>query len=115
MKELLTGWIVNLTLFSLLSSIVGKILPGKSYLPYIRVFCGIMMLLTLLQPILSVTGLEDEIEFSVLEDMFEIEMKQMENDLIRIEEKQMQELEEQYREYLEESDELESDGLKRED
>jgi len=102
MKELLTEWMINLTLVSLLSSLITKLLPGKGYTPYIRVFCGILMILTLLQPMLKLTGLENEIDFHLTEDMYEIEKRQMENKLIRIEEEQKEKLKNQYEEYLEE-------------
>lgn len=102
MRELLTEWMINLTLVSLLSSLITKLLPGKEYTPYIRVFCGILMILTLLQPMLKLTGLENEIDFHLTEDMYEIEKRQMENKLIRIEEEQKEKLKNQYEEYLEE-------------
>lgn len=110
MKEFLTEWIVNLTLFSLLSSLIEKILPGKSYGPYLRIVCGIVMILTLLSPFLHVTGLEQRMEETVKQELFQMEKEQLENDLLIIEEKQKKKWEAQYREYLEESD-----GLERED
>lgn len=106
MKEYLTGWIVNLTLFSLLSSMTGKLLPGKCYQPYIRVFCGMVTLLLLLDPILSLTGLKQKIETSVKEDLYQLERQELENDLIKIEEEQKREWEERYREYMQEAEEL---------
>ncbi len=102
MKELLTEWIVNLTFFSLLTSLFTKMLPGKSYIPYIKVICGIMIILILLQPILKLTGLENVIHIHLAEEMYEIEKRQMENELIRMEEEQRKELEQRYQEYLEE-------------
>lgn len=101
MKELLTDWIVNLTLFSLLSTVITRMLPGKSYVPYIRIFCGIMMILTFLQPLFKFTGLENKIQVHFVEDLLLAEQYQMENELIRIEEEQKKEVEEQYRQYLE--------------
>lgn len=111
MKELFTDWIVNLTLVSVLSSLILKLLPGKTYEPHIRIICGIMMILTLIQPVLQVTGLEKRIDLSLAEEMYEIERKQMENELIRMEEEQKRELEQRYQEYLEEQ----SDGREKKD
>ncbi len=101
MKELLTDWIVNLTFFSLLTSVFTKMLPGKGYIPYIKIICGIMMILILLQPILRITGLESIIDVHLAEELYEIEMKQMENELMRMEEKQRENLEQRYQEYME--------------
>ena len=100
MKEMLTEWIMNLTLFSLISSTITRLLPGKTYIPYIRIFCGIMMILTLFQPVFRIAGLENEMEFHFMEEVYETERKQIENEMIRIEEEQKAEWEKQYREYL---------------
>lgn len=107
MKAFLTEWIVNLTLFSLLSSLFEKILPGKSYGPYLRIVCGIVMILTLLSPFLHITGLEQQMEEAVKQELFQMEKEQLENDLLIIEERQKKKWEAQYREYLEESDGVE--------
>ena len=111
MKELLTNWIVNLTLFSVLSSLTGKLLPGKTYTPYIRIFCGIMMILTLLQPVLSLSGIEDSIDLRVTQELYETEIRQMEKFFKQIEEEQKEELEKRYQEYLKEQE----DGVEKED
>ncbi|MBE5956048.1 MAG: hypothetical protein E7253_06305 [Lachnospiraceae bacterium] len=101
MKELLTGWIVNLTLVSILSSLITRLLPGKSYLPYLKIFCGFLMILTLFQPVLKLSGLEDEIEIQLKKNMFEGNQYEIQQRLIEIEEKQKEEWENQYKEYLE--------------
>ena len=100
MKELLAGWMMNLTLFSLLSSLVEKLLPGKCYLPYIRIFCGVMMILTLLEPVLKLSGLEEEIEIQLMEELYEAEQFQMENELIALEEGKKEQMKQYYVEYL---------------
>lgn len=121
MKELLSEWILNLTLFSLLSSMIMRLLPGKTYLPYIRIFCGIMMILILFQPLLRFGGLEDRMETLFMEEIYETERRQMENKLMRIEKEQRKEWEERYQEYMkdyegeEEKDGKKPDGVENED
>ena len=123
MKELLSEWMLNLTLFSLLSSLIMRLLPGKTYLPYIRIFCGIMMILILLQPILRLGGLEDQMENLFIEEIYETERRQIENTLMRIEEEQRRNWEEKYQEYIEnyngeddkKNKERQSDGVENED
>lgn len=123
MKELLSEWMLNLTLFSLLSSLIMRLLPGKTYLPYIRIFCGIMMILILFQPILRLGGLEDRMENLFIEEIYETERRQMENKLMRIEEEQRRNWEEKYQEYIEnyngeddkKNKERQSDGVENED
>ena len=121
MKELISEWMLNLTLFSLLSSMIMRLLPGKTYLPYIRIFCGIMMILILFQPILRLGGLEEKMENFFMEEIYDTERKQMENRLMRMEEEQRKEWEERYREYMkdykggEERDGEKPDGVENED
>ncbi len=110
MKEVFGDWVKNLLMFSLLSSIVQKILPGKTYTPYVRIFCGIMMLLSLLQPVFQMTGLDVEMEEILSARLYEIEMEQMENELIRIEENQKDEIKRRYEEYIEKQAEKEMGG-----
>ena len=105
MKEIFQEWIINITLISIFTSIITRLLPGKTYLPYLRIFCGILMLLTFFQPVFQLLNLEHEIEFQFMEDLYEMERWQMENQLIALEERQRQEWETQYRAYLEEFEE----------
>lgn len=123
MKELLSEWMLNLTLFSLLSSLIMRLLPGKTYLPYIRIFCGIMMILILFQPLLRLGGLEERMEKLFVEEIYETERRQMENKLMRIEKEQRRNWEEKYQKFIEDynseddkkNKERQSDGVEKED
>ena len=99
MKELFRDWIFNLVFFSLFTSMITRLVPGKNYLPYIKVFCGIMMIVTFLQPVLRLSGLEEKMEFCFMEDLYEAERRQMEQNLIRIEEEQKRKWEEEYEKF----------------
>ena len=102
MKDLLTDWIVNLTFFSILSSMMNRLLPGKSYMPYIRIFCGMIMILIFLNPIFELTGLEKEIEYHFMENAYEARQYEIEKELIQIEEEQRLRWEQEYEQYLKE-------------
>lgn len=88
MKQILTQWLITLTLFSLLSTLLLKILPGKTYTPYIRLFSGFILILLFLSPVLSKTGLSDRLEINIRKDLFQLETKEMESGLIDAEETQ---------------------------
>lgn len=104
MREILMEWIMNIVVFALITSVAMKLLPGKAYLPYMRVYTGIVVMLLFLNPILSLVGLEGKIAEEISEDLFEIEMAQMETDLIEIEEEQKAKWEERYKEIMEEQE-----------
>lgn len=96
---------MNITVLSVFTSIITRLLPGKTYLPYLRIFCGILMMLTFFQPVFHLLNLENEIEFQFMEDLYEMEQRQMKNQMIELEEQQRKEWEKQYRAYLEEFEE----------
>lgn len=105
MKEMLMEWTSTIAIFSLMISVVVKLLPGKSYLPYIRLFAGFVTILLMIQPFLSILGLEKDFFQDIADELYEVEMKEMESDLIQIEEKQKEKLEQMYQERLEEQQE----------
>lgn len=88
MKQILTQWLITLTLFSLLSTLWQKILPGKTYTPYIRLFSGFVLILLFVSPILNKTSLSERLEINIRKDLFELETKEMESGLIDAEETQ---------------------------
>lgn len=102
MKEILMEWMMNIAIFSLIVSVAVKLIPGKSYLPFIRLFAGFVTILLFLEPVLSVLGLNEKLFDKIEKNMYETEIAQMETDLIAIEEKQKERMEQIYKESLEE-------------
>lgn len=100
MKEMLMEWIITIAVFSLLVSVAVKLLPGKSYLPYIRLFAGFVTILLILQPLLSILGLEKNLLQNISKELYEVELKQMESELLEMEEKQKEKLEQMYQDSL---------------
>lgn len=97
---MLMEWIITIAVFSLLVSVAVKLLPGKSYLPYIRLFAGFVTILLILQPLLSILGLEKNLLQNISKELYEVELKQMESELLEMEEKQKEKLEQMYQDSL---------------
>lgn len=104
MKEILMEWIINIAIFSLISTLVMKLLPGKTYIPYVKLFAGMVTILLFLNPILALFGMDEKIADGVSKKLYDIEMDQMETELIQIEEEQKERLEEQYKKMIEEQE-----------
>lgn len=100
MKEILMEWIMNIAVFSMIVSVAVKLIPGKSYLPFIRLFAGFVTILLFLEPVLSILGLNEKLFDKIEKNMYEMEIAQMENDLIAMEEKQKERMERIYKENL---------------
>ena len=99
MKEIIGNWIINVTMFSLISTFLVKMLPGKTYVPFVRLFSGFILILLFLDPLLSQTGLDLRMEKKIEEQMKVVEQEEMENKLIQAEEKQKERYEKIYEEY----------------
>lgn len=100
MKEILMEWMMNIAVFSLIVSVAVKLIPGKSYLPFIRLFAGFVTILLFLEPLLSILGLNEKLFDKITKNMYEMEINQMETDLIAIEERQKERMEQIYKESL---------------
>lgn len=85
-------WMINIAVFSVISSFVLKLMPGKTYFPYVKLLTGIVIILLFLEPVFSFFQLD------------------METDWIKKGEAQMEELEEQYWKMLEEQVEKQEDS-----
>lgn len=90
MKTAIAKWILNLTIFSLLTSLLLRLLPGKSYAPYIRLFSGFILILIFLDPFLENTGISESIAANIQKELFQLEKEEMESDLLKVEETQKQ-------------------------
>lgn len=95
-------WMMNIAVFSLIVSVAVKLIPGKSYLPFIRLFAGFVTILLFLEPVLSILGLNEKLFDKITKNLYETEISQMETDLIAIEEKQKERMEQIYKEGLRE-------------
>lgn len=82
-------WMINIAVFSIISSLILKLLPGKNYLPYGKLLTGIMIILLFLTPVLELFHWN----------------KELEQDVLAVGEQKLEELEQEYWEMLGEYEE----------
>lgn len=59
MFEYLYEWLQNLSFYLILVTAVTYVLPSNSYRKYIRFFTGLVLILMLLTPVLSLFGMKE--------------------------------------------------------
>lgn len=57
--EAIIDWVKGILGCLLFMSLVLQGVPGKAYIPYLRLFMGILLILTVLSPITDPTGISD--------------------------------------------------------
>ncbi len=57
----LYDWIWNLVVYFILVTAVTSVLPGEQYRKYIRLFTGVMMILVMADPLLSLLNLDEKL------------------------------------------------------
>lgn len=89
-------WIRSIIFFLILSTLVGQLVDGTKYKPYISLVIGFMLISLMLQPVLSLTGKEEIIQetlssmtkeiptFSFRESAKEAKKQQMETQIQKI-------------------------------
>lgn len=75
----LVEWVKNIAIFYIIASLIIHIIPGKSYLQYIKVFLGIVTIILLMKPIGELFSFEEKFEGSLQEKL----NIQMETELLR--------------------------------
>ena len=91
-------WIQDITVYLIVTAAVMHAVPGKDYAKYIRFFSGLILILLLTTPILSLTGMKGRFETLYKSNEYELEKQEIEraeeiykdaslSDYIRTEEK----------------------------
>lgn len=70
-------WLKNLSVYILLITMVVNVLPNEEYKKYIRFFCGLILIMILVMPILQIGNMKSDFE----EIFHSIEYKNMLNEL----------------------------------
>ena len=56
---MLTAWMKSLVIYLILSGLIMKLIPGKNYTRYISFFMGIIMIIIIADPIISIFNLKE--------------------------------------------------------
>lgn len=76
MLEQIYNWILNISVYLIVVSAVMHAIPGKDYGKYIRFFSGLILILLLITPVLSLTGMKGR--FDALYSGYEYELEKAE-------------------------------------
>jgi stage III sporulation protein AF len=90
MQAIFQNFLTTITIFSLLAALLQKILPGKSYLPYLKLFSGFLLILLFLTPILNLIGMSDQLEINIQKALFDAESEEVKSSLFEMEQSQME-------------------------
>lgn len=55
-------WLKNLTTYTLLVAIIMQLIPSEEYRKYIRFFCGMVLIIMLMTPLLQLFDMKGEFE-----------------------------------------------------
>lgn len=101
MKELYQ-WIQNLTGFFLFLSVAERLLPGKQYGKYLRLFSGMVLVFIVLQPLTEGLHLEDTIAGYYESFLFQEQAEDLKQNMLGMEKQRLSSVIRQYEKAVEE-------------
>ncbi len=79
MFQQIYGWIQNITVYLIVTAAVLYAVPGKDYGKYIKFFSGLILILLLASPVLSLTGMKGTFEDIYRSSEYELQKQEIEN------------------------------------
>ena len=79
MFQQIYGWIQNITVYLIVTAAVLYAVPGKDYTKYIKFFSGLILILLLATPILSLTGMRGTFEDIYKSSEYELQKHDIES------------------------------------
>ncbi len=76
--KILYQWVENLAFYMVLVTAILRILPGKEYEKYVRVFMGMLLILFIMLPIMKLTGIKENFLELYHSKRYEMERKELE-------------------------------------
>ncbi len=102
MAEALLGWARNIIYYMIFLSLAEHLLAGSSYGRYLRLFGGLVLVLVVLEPFGSLGDWETQTGSLFRQFTFKQESEELKKELFGMEEKRLDGITGQYREYVEE-------------
>ena len=75
MKAFLYGWIRDIAFYTILMTVILHLLPEEGQKKYVRFFMGIVLMLVVLSPLLSVAGLSGTLDGIYAEQTYDAELR----------------------------------------
>lgn len=94
MQKLLFQWIQDIAFYTLLMVVVLNVLPKQSQQKYLKFFMGIVLIILVISPVLSFTGLDQKLDETYVRQTYDQELQEF----LR----QQEAIEKEYQEYVNE-------------
>ena len=78
MLEQIYGWILDISVYLITAAAVMHAIPGKDYGKYVRFFSGLILILLLAAPLLSLTGMKGRFDTLYQGKEYEMERREIE-------------------------------------
>lgn len=75
MKEFLYGWIRDIAFYAILMTVILHLLPEEGQKKYVCFFMGVVLMLVVLSPLLSVAGLSGTLDSIYAEQTYDEELQ----------------------------------------
>ncbi|TGY95426.1 hypothetical protein E5329_14760 [Petralouisia muris] len=86
--EIIYTWVKNIVCFYIFMNIIIHLLPRESYRKYVRFFSGMLLMILVATPVLSVLGKEDELMKKISQAGFFQELDNLKLDTAHLEQTQ---------------------------
>lgn len=97
----LVTWVGNILFFLIFLTIIENLLPGKKYVPYIRLFAGMALILLVTEPVTKGFRLEERIAYDVRSIAFRQDAKDLSKEILGVEKARLSQIMDRYEEAVE--------------
>jgi stage III sporulation protein AF len=73
--EFIYNWIKNILIYLILVTIIQNLLPQGQYTKYIKVFTGLVLMLIVILPLATFSGIDKQLSFHLLDQKFQMDQK----------------------------------------
>ena len=73
MISFIQDWVRNILIYLILITIIQSLLPQGQYVKYIKVFTGLILMIIVLMPVVSISGLDKKINYSLLGERYQLD------------------------------------------
>lgn len=94
--DILYDWIRNIIFYMILNTIVMNLLGNSSYKKYASIASGMILVLLVVSPLFQLLKIEKRLDFSFKSNEFALEASEFQNNILRMEEEQKNQIFQEY-------------------
>lgn len=69
MMDSVFEWVKSIVFYLLLLTVVGHLIPGQKYEKYLRLFTGMLLMILVMKPVLTLFSIDEKLDISVIEQI----------------------------------------------